>query len=88
MGKTQWGQVRKEVTGAEALWGSFLKFIYLAALDLSCNTWDLCCRIFHLGDWAELILGMGDLSSLTRDQIRVPCFARRILNHWTTWEIP
>ena len=25
-----------------------------------------------------------DLSSSTRDQIQVPCIARRILNHWTT----
>ena len=31
---------------------------------------------------------MWDLSSLTRDRTRVPCIGRRILNHWTTREIP
>ena len=31
---------------------------------------------------------MWDLSSLTRDRTRVPCVGRRILNHWTTREIP
>ena len=31
---------------------------------------------------------MWDLSSLTRDQICVPCIRRRSLNHWTTREIP
>ena len=27
-------------------------------------------------------------SSWTRDQTLVPCFRRRILNHWTTREVP
>ena len=27
-------------------------FIYLTALGLSCNTWDLACRIFPCGVWA------------------------------------
>ena len=26
-------------------------------------------------------------SSQTRDQIRVPCIGRQILNHWTTREV-
>ena len=30
---------------------------------------------------------MWDLSSQTRDQTHIPCFARWILNHWTTREI-
>ena len=30
----------------------------------------------------------GNLSSLTRDQARVPCIARQVLNHWTTREVP
>ena len=30
---------------------------------------------------------MRDLSSLTRDQTYVSCFARRILNHWTAKEV-
>ena len=32
--------------------------------------------------------GMWDLSSPTRDRTRVPCIGRRILNHWTTREVP
>ena len=35
-----------------------------------------------------MLCNMGDLSSLTRDRTRVPCIARRILNHWTTREVP
>ena len=31
---------------------------------------------------------MGDLSSPSRDQGRNPCIGRRILNHWTTREVP
>ena len=29
-----------------------------------------------------------DLSSQNRDRTRVPCIGRRILNHWTTREVP
>ena len=29
-----------------------------------------------------------DFSSLTRDHTFIPCFGRRILNHWTTKEVP
>ena len=32
--------------------------------------------------------GMWHLSSPTSDQIWVPCIRRRILNHWTTREVP
>ena len=31
---------------------------------------------------------MWDLSALTRDRTRVSCIGRRILNHWTTREVP
>ena len=40
------------------------------------------------GSWAGLPCGMWDLSSLTRDQTLVPCVGKRILNHWTTREVP
>ena len=40
------------------------------------------------GSWAGLPCGMWDLSSLTRDQTLVPCIGKRILNHWTTREVP
>ena len=57
------------------------------------------CGIFLCSTWASLLLwrvgsvvvprGMWDLSSLTRDQTRVPpCIGRQILNHWTTREVP
>ena len=37
--------------------------------------------------WAQL-LGMWNLTSLTRDQTQVTCIGRQILNHWTTREVP
>ena len=45
-------------------------------------------RLFSCGPRAQLPCGMWDLSSPTRDRTRVPCFGRRILNHWTTKEVP
>ena len=38
--------------------------------------------------WAQLLHGMWDLSSLTRDWTCVPCIVRWILNCWTTGEVP
>ena len=38
--------------------------------------------------WVELFCGRWDLSSPTRDWTCVPCIAWRVLNHWTTREIP
>ena len=35
-----------------------------------------------------MLLGMWDLSSLTRDRTHVPCIARQILNLWTIKEVP
>ena len=40
-------------------------------------------------DWCDLLaLSMWDLCSLTRNRTCIPCIARRILNHWTTREVP
>ena len=74
-----------------------LKFIYLAALGLSCGTRDLCCST-RTSLWLRCngsrvrVLSCpearGNLSSLTRDQTRVPCIGRWILNHRTTREVP
>ena len=36
----------------------------------------------------KLLLGMWDLSSLSRDGTLSSYIARRILNHWTTSEVP
>ena len=44
--------------------------------------------LFSCGIWAELLPGVWDLSSLTRDQTRVLCIGRWILNPWTTREVP
>ena len=38
--------------------------------------------------WPQLPRGMWDLSSPTRDPTGVPCIGRRILNRWTTREVP
>ena len=35
-----------------------------------------------------MLLGMWDLSSLTRDRTHIPCIARQILNLWTIKEVP
>ena len=52
-------------------------FIFiLAALSLRC------------GKQSELPCRMWDLSSPSRNQTYVPCIGRRILNHWTTKEVP
>ena len=40
------------------------------------------------GTRAQLPHSMWNLSSPTRDQTRVPCIVRWILNHWTTREVP
>ena len=45
-----------------------------------------CGMLARVG--AELLQSMWDLSFLTRDGIRVPCIARWILSHRTTWEVP
>ena len=35
-----------------------------------------------------MLHGVWDPRSLTRDQTRMPCTGRQILNHWTTREVP
>ena len=68
---------------------------------LSCSTWDLHCgkqkpssqqwALEGMGSgvaaWPSLLHSMWDLS-LTRDRIHFPCIGRRILQHWTTREVP
>ena len=53
-----------------------------------CRVLVAACGIFRCGARAQLPRGMWDLPTLCRDQTRVPCIGRRILNHWTTREIP
>ena len=36
----------------------------------------------------QLLRGLWDLSSPTRDQTRVACIARQMLNHWITRKVP
>ena len=53
-----------------------------------------CCRAQAVGAQAQQLWCMGSValwrvrSSDTRDQTSVPCFARGILNKWTTKKVP
>ena len=53
-----------------------------------------CCRAQAVGAQAQQLWCVGSValwrvrSSDTRDQTSVPCFARGILNRWTTREAP
>ena len=65
----------------------------------SCGEWAshrrgfFCCWAWAPGTWAQLLWHMGLVagwhveSSRTRGRTRVPCIGRRVLNHWTTWEV-
>ena len=63
---------------------------------LSCGgAWALGCRGFS--GWSPQALWLWCMglvapwrvgSSQTRDGTRIPCLGRRILNHWTTVEVP
>ena len=46
--------------------------------------WDFFSFLIYLFWWK----GIWDLSSPTRDPAHIPCIGRRILNHWTTGEVP
>ena len=70
--------------------------------DLCCSMLDLCCSMQDL--WlqctqsvvvgmgsvvaAQLLCGMWDPSTPTRDLICIPYTARWILNYWTTRKVP
>ena len=57
----------------------------------SCGTWASVVvghRLSSCGAHPFLLRGTWDVSSPTRDQIRVPGTAKRILNHWITSEVP
>ena len=53
-----------------------------------------CCGAWALGVRASVVVANGLSctwyvgSSQTRDRTRVPCIGGRILNHWTTREVP
>ena len=57
----------------------------MAALSLSCGTWDP--SLWHIqvlgGTWIQLLCSLWDLGFPTMDWTQGPCIARRILNHWT-----
>ena len=53
------------------------------SLAVSLVAWAL-----HWGTQGYVPHGMWDLSSLTRDRTLIPYTGRRILNHWTTREVP
>ena len=74
----------------------FKKKLYLAVSGLSCSTQDVHCGIqtlslWHTGSVAPQHVGsysLWDLSSSTGDWTCIPCIARRMLNHWTSREVP
>ena len=70
-----------------------LSFLWLCRVFVAvCRIFTVACALEHRlsssGTWALLPLGMWNLSSSTRDQIRVPFIKRQILNLWTTKEVP
>ena len=66
--------------------GVFLhSLFFFTAQGLSCGTRALEHAGFHSCHvQASLLHGMWDLSSPSRDQTRIPCFGRQILNQWAT----
>ena len=54
----------------------------LATLGLHCGTWASLAAVREFSS-----CGTWDLSFPTRDQTRLPCIGRRILNQWTTSEV-
>ena len=46
------------------------------------------CQILVTAHGLRCPEAYGNLSSPTRDQTRIPCIARQILNHWSTKEMP
>ena len=54
-----------------------------------CDRWALSLRHgSSVNEARGLAPRLWDLSSPTRDRTHVPCIGRRILNHWTTREVP
>ena len=62
----------------------------------SCGTWApehmgsvvVACGLSICSVQAQLPHGICDLISPNRDRTHVPCIGRKILNHWTTREVP
>ena len=61
--------------------------------DFSCRAWASpcggfsCCGAQALGAWASVVALWRVGSSWTRDQTRVLCMGRQILNQWTTRQV-
>ena len=60
--------------------------IVVASLDA--RVWALGHKLNSCGARSQLLCGMWNLNSPTRDQTRIPCIGRCILNHWTSREFP
>ena len=84
----------ENVSDAEESCHFFFKkktFIYLFNFGLH-RVLVAACRLFVVafrlqGKQSQFTHGTWDLSSTTRNQTHVPCIGR-ILNHWTTSEVP
>ena len=73
----------------------WLLWVLVATLGIFGDLWGSLgtfhCHAQILWLWqylVQLLPSMWDLSSWTRNQTRVSCFARWTLNHWTTREVP
>ena len=65
-------------------------FVYWAASSLSCSTWDLPCVRWDFLSLHMGLAGAQHVGSWLPDQGSNPhaCIAGRILNYWTTREVP
>ena len=79
-GYPSWGSTASHCS-VFSLWSKSCK-----AHKIQCGSRALERRLSNCGIWAELLCGMGDFSSQTRDRTCVPCVGRQIPNHWTTRE--
>ena len=62
--------------------------LLIVVASLVARVWALGHRLSSGGAWSQLLHSMWNLSSPARDQTRIPCIGRCILNHWTSREFP
>ena len=82
---------RRECQSQVGHLSSFYLFIYLAASGLGCVMWDLLLQgtdSLVVAHGLSCSVARGILVSPPGIKIHVSCIARRILNQWTTREIP
>ena len=81
------GSNRKQYYQVDFSFKRFLLFVFGCARSLLSEGFFSSCGAWALGN-TGLVAPWHVASSQTRDQTRVPCMGRWILNHWTTREVP